>query len=158
MTSAIENQISKTHPKERISNPDQVLYVETKGDMADLGLNGKIVGGEVKATWVRDGGLNSLLAAIWWVSVDGLKEVDLFAGLSAWWVRVVVGYVDNGGIYFWEIPYGLMAVSRLGSFWWVFLMYSIGGGMVAVGMNSFGGFLLKLGFGDLFSVVLSFIL
>ena len=49
-------------------------------------------------------------------------------------------------------------MSRLGSFWWVFLMYLIGGGMVAVGMNSFGGFLLKLGFGDLFSVVLSFIL
>ena len=64
MTFATENQISKTHPKERISNPDQVLYVETKGDMADLGLNGKTVGGEVKATWVHDGGLNSLLAAI----------------------------------------------------------------------------------------------
>ena len=152
MTFATENQISKTHPKECITNPDQVLYVETKGDMADLGLNGKIVGGEVKATWVRDGGLNSLLAAIWWVSVDGLKEVDLFAGLSAWWVRVVVGYVDNGGIYFWEIPYGLMAVSRLGSFWWVFLMYSIGGGMVAVGMNSFGWVYAEIGFWRFYSL------
>ena len=50
--------------KNAITNPDQVLYVETKGDMADLGLNGKIGGGEVRATWVCDGGLNSLLAAI----------------------------------------------------------------------------------------------
>ena len=32
--------------------------------MADLGLNGKIGGGEVRATWVCDGGLNSLLAAV----------------------------------------------------------------------------------------------
>nr|POF10977.1 hypothetical protein CFP56_78205 [Quercus suber] len=63
--SNLQNPIStETHPKERITNPDQVLYVETKGDMADLGLNGEIGGGEVKATWVRDGVLNSLLAAV----------------------------------------------------------------------------------------------
>jgi len=63
--SNLQNPISiETHPKERITNSDQVLYVETKGDMADLGLNGKIGSGEVKATWVHDGGLNSLLAAI----------------------------------------------------------------------------------------------
>ena len=35
-----------------------------KSSMADLRLNSKIGGGEVKATWVRDGGLNSLLAAV----------------------------------------------------------------------------------------------
>ena len=50
--------------KNAITNPDQVLYVETKDDMADLGLNGKIGGGEVRVTWVCDGGLNSLLAAV----------------------------------------------------------------------------------------------
>ena len=50
--SNLQNPISaKTHPKEPITNLDQVLYFETKGDMADLGLNGEISGGEVKATW-----------------------------------------------------------------------------------------------------------
>nr|POE81617.1 hypothetical protein CFP56_18763 [Quercus suber] len=65
--SNLQNPIStETHPKDRITNPGQVLYVETKGDMADLGLNGKIGGGEVKATWVCDGGLNSSLSTINW--------------------------------------------------------------------------------------------
>lgn len=59
------NPISiETHPKDRITNPGQVLYVETKDDMADLELNGKIDGGEVKATWVCNNGLNSSLATV----------------------------------------------------------------------------------------------
>ena len=43
-------------------------------------------------------------------------------------------------------------MSRLGSFWCVFLMYSIGGGMVAAGMNSFGWVSAEIGFWRFYSL------
>ena len=46
-----KKKIVEIHSKEPITNSNQVLYVETRDDMADLGLNGEISGGEVKATW-----------------------------------------------------------------------------------------------------------
>ena len=51
MLNGKKKKIAEIHSKEPITNSNQVLYVETRDDMADLGLNGEISGGEVKATW-----------------------------------------------------------------------------------------------------------